>query len=138
MKKKTIILISILISFMVILIVSGFVLVYTMFAEQYNSKGVSSLLIISIDTSKPKEYIGKLEGYDIYIENLNKDELYFISIKDEHISLETAINEELVSVSDWRKKAWNIKKDSNIEILQYENYEIAINDKECVIRPLTK
>jgi len=138
MKKKTIILISMIISLTIILIVSGIATIFMMFAEQYNSKGISSLLIISIDTNQPKEYIGKLEDYDIYIEKLNKDELYFISINNDHISLETAIDKELVSVSDWKNKAWNIKKDKNTEILQYENYEIAINDKECVIRPITK
>ena len=113
-------------------------LVFTMFAEQYNSKGISSLLIITIDEKQPKEYIGKLENYNIYVEKLKIDELYFISVNDKHISLKVAVDEELVSVRDWRKKAWSIKKDGNIEILQYENYEIAIVYDDCVIRPITR
>ena len=137
MKKKMIILISFIISFIIILIVSSIVFVYTMFAEQYNSKGISSLLNITIDEKQPKEYIGELENYNIYVEKLKKDELYFISINNKHIPVKVAINEELVSVSDWRKKAWKIKKDGNIEVLQYENYEIAIDDNDCIIRPIT-
>ena len=108
-----------------------------MFAEQYNSKGISSLLNITIDEKQPKEYIGELENYNIYVEKLKKDELYFISINNKHIPVKVAVDEELVSVSDWRKKAWDIKKDENIEILQYENYEIAIDDNDYIIRPIT-
>ena len=134
MNKKIIFLISLII----VLIVGGIGIVFTMFAEQYNSKGISSLLNITIDEKQPKEYIGKLEKYNIYVEKLKIDELYFISINNKHIPLKVAIDEELVSVRDWIKKAWNIKKDGNIEILQYENYEIAIDDNDCVIRPITR
>jgi len=134
MKKKNIIFISLIIVIQVV----GIAIVFSMFAEQYNSKGISSLLNITIDEKQPKEYIGKLENYNIYVEKLKIDELYFISINNKHISLKVAIDEELVSVKDWRKKAWNIKKDGNIEILQYENYEIAIDDNDCVIRPITR
>ena len=134
MNKKIIFLISLII----VLIVGGIGIVFTMFSEQYNSKGISSLLNITIDEKQPKEYIGKLEKYNIYVEKLKIDELYFISINNKHISLKVAIDEELVSVRDWIKKAWNIKKDGNIEILQYENYEIAIDDNDCVIRPITR
>ena len=133
MNKKIIFLISLII----VLIVGGIGIVFTMFAEQYNSKGISSLLNITIDEKQPKEYIGKLEKYNIYVEKLKIDELYFISINAKQVSLKDAIDEELVLVRDWRKKAWNIKKDGNIEILQYENYEIAIDDNDCVIRPIT-
>ena len=134
MNKKIIFLISLII----VLIVGGIGIVFTMFAEQYNIKGISSLLNITIDEKQPKEYIGKLEKYNIYVEKLKIDELYFISINNKHIPLKVAIDEELVSVRDWIKKAWNIKKDGNIEILQYENYEIAIDDNDCVIRPITR
>ena len=134
MNKKIIFLISLII----VLIVGGIGIVFTMFAEQYNLKGISSLLNITIDEKQPKEYIGKLEKYNIYVEKLKIDELYFISINNKHIPLKVAIDEELVSVRDWIKKAWNIKKDGNIEILQYENYEIAIDDNDCVIRPITR
>lgn len=134
MNKK----IFVLISLIIISIVGGIVIVFTMFIEQYNSKGISSLLIITIDEKQPKEYIGKLENYNIYVEKLKIDELYFISVNNKQVSLKVAIDEELASVRDWRKKAWNIKKDGNIEILQYENYEIAIAYDDCIIRPITR
>ena len=76
MNKKIIFLISLII----VLIVGGIGIVFTMFAEQYNSKGISSLLNITIDEKQPKEYIGKLEKYNIYVEKLKIDELYIISI----------------------------------------------------------
>ncbi|MBQ9853578.1 MAG: hypothetical protein IJO57_00910 [Bacilli bacterium] len=134
MNKK----IFVLISLIIISIVGGIVIVFAMFTEQYNSKGISSLLIITIDEKQPKEYIGKLENYNIYVEKLKIDELYFISVNNKQVSLKVAIDEELASVRDWRKKAWNIKKDGNIEILQYENYEIAIAYDDCIIRPITR
>ena len=49
-----------------------------------------------------------------------------------------AIEKGLISIDDWRKKAWNIKKDEDTEVLQYENYEIAITDDAYIIRPIKK
>lgn len=49
-------------------------------------------------------------------------------MKGRSIPLRDAINNRLVSVKDWREKAWDIIDDGNIEILRYENYEIAITD----------
>ena len=59
-------------------------------------------------------------------------------MKGRSIPLRDAINNRLVSVKDWREKAWDIIDDGNIEILRYENYEIAITDGACLIRPITE
>ena len=72
------------------------------------------------------------------MEKLKIDELYFISVDDTRISLSEAIQNELVSISDWRKKAWYTITDGNMEILGFENYEIAITAEECIIRPITE
>ena len=125
-------------SVMITLTIAVCCFVYYLFAQQYNAKGVSSLLCISIDESCPKEYIGELENYSIYVEKMKTDELYFISISDERISLEEAITHELASIKDWRKKAWVTLNDGDTEILRYENYEIAITGMECIIRPVTE
>ena len=111
-------------------------LVFYSFSQQYNAKGISSSLCITIDESQPKEYIGELDNCGIYVEKLKTDALYFISVDGENISLKEAVMKELVSIKDWRKKAWDIVKVGDTEILRYENYEIAITDGDCIFRPI--
>lgn len=108
-----------------------------MYDAQYNENGISHFLVITIDKSQPKEYIGELDSHKVFVENLKIDETYFISVTAENISIKDAINQNLVSINDWKKYAWKIEKDGDGEILQYENYEIAIADGECIIRPLS-
>jgi len=120
------------------LIIAFYGLLFYLFSAQYNANGISSFLCITIDENQPLEYIGELENYSIYVENLKIDELYFISVDDTRISLSEAIQNELVSISDWRKKAWYTITDGNTEILGFENYEIAITAEECIIRPITE
>jgi len=108
------------------------------FTQQYNSEGISSLLCITIDESQPREYIGELDNYSIYVERLQTDSLYFTSLGGENISLREAVAKGLVSIKDWRKKAWDIVNTGDTEILRYENYEIAITDSNCIIRPKSK
>jgi len=56
-----------------------------MYDAQYNENGVSHFLVITIDESQPKEYVGELENHSIYVEKLKLDELYFITVKAENI-----------------------------------------------------
>ncbi len=109
-----------------------------MFDAQYNENGVGHFLVITIDESQPKEYIGELDTHKIFAEKLNMDATYFISLTAENIPIKEAIEDNLVSINDWRKYAWKIEKAGDAEILQYENYEIVITRDECVIRPRTK
>ena len=135
MNMKIVILIVLIVTILILGMV-GFI--FWMFPAQYNSKGVSHWLVITIDKNAPKEYIGKLDDYDIYVEKLNIDESNFRSIDAKNISIKDAIENNLVSIQDWRKYAWKIRKDGDTEILQNENYEIAITNDECIIRPITK
>lgn len=135
-KKKVIIIICYIV--IITLMIAIACLVYYPFSQQYNSKGISSLLCITIDESQPKEYIGELENHSIYVEKLKTDALYFISVDAENIPLREAVAKELVSIKDWRKKAWNIVFEGDTEILRYENYEIAITDGDCIIRTITE
>ncbi len=105
------------------------------FDAQYNEYGVSHFLVISIDENIPKEYIGELDGHKVFAEKLNLDETYFITADAEYISIKEAIEKSLVSIDDWREYAWETEKDGDTEILRFENYEIAISDDECIIRP---
>lgn len=132
---------SIIIPFCIIiitLIIAFYGLIFYLYSAQYNASGISSYLCISIDENQPLEYIGELGSYSIYVENLKIDELYFISADATRISLSETILNELVSISDWRKKAWYTIMDGDVEILRYENYEIAISGDECIIRPITE
>lgn len=58
-----------------------------LFSSQYNSNGVSHFLVITIDESQPKEYIGKLEKYRVYMEKSNIDETNFRTKNAENLSV---------------------------------------------------
>ncbi len=138
MKKKTIVLII-----AIILIIVGMTCFFSfginwLFSEQYNDKGISHFLVITIDKNQPKEYVGELEGHRIFIENLNLEETNFRTVNAENMSIKEAIENNLVSIKEWKKYAWKIKKDGDAEILQFENYEIVIAYDDCIIRPLAK
>lgn len=106
-----------------------------MYDAQYNKKGVSHFLVITVEENQPKEYVGTLDGYKIFVERLNLDDTYFISVTAEYIFIKDAIENKLVSINEWRKYAWKTKKVEGAEILQFENYEIVIIQDECTIRP---
>ena len=138
MKKKIIILIT-----AIIVIIVGAIGFFTiginwLFSEQYNEKGISHFLVITIDENQPREYVGDLDGNRIFIENLNLEETNFRTVNAENMSIKEALEKKLVSIEEWRKYAWKIKKDGDAEILQFENYEIAIAYDDCVIRPLSR
>ena len=105
---------------------------------QYNIKGISNILSIYIDPTKEKEYIGKLNGYKIYTENLRVEELNFRTFNSQSIPLKEAIEKQLVSIKDWQRGAWYIFNDNDTKILRYESYEIAITKDVCIIRPISK
>lgn len=137
LNKKTLI-ISICCGVIIALIIAVIGLVIYAFHQQYNPSGISSLLCITIDENQPQEYIGELDGYEISVEGLKTDALYYTSVKGNNIPLIDAVNKGIVSVKDWREKAWDIIYDGDTEILRYENYEIAISDGDCIIRPITE
>ena len=109
-----------------------------LFSEQYNEKGISHFLVITIDKNQPREYIGELEGHRVFIENLNLEGTNFRTVNAENMSIKEAIENNLVSIKEWKKYAWKIKKDGDSEILQFENYEIVIAYDDCIIRPLAR
>ena len=138
MKKKNIFIILGII--LIVGIIS--ILIYSyginwLFSQQYNEKGVSHFLVVTIDKNQPKEFVGELDGHRIYIENLNLEETNFRNINAENISIKKAIEEKLVSISEWKRYAWKIKKDGDSEILQYDNYEIVCAYDDCIIRPIS-
>ena len=138
MKKKVIVLITILIIGIV-----GVVCIFSfgtkwLFSEQYNENGISHFLVITIDKNQSREYVGELDGHRIYVENLNLEETNFRTVNAENMSIKEAIEKNWVSIEEWRKYAWKVKKDGDAEILQFENYEIVIAYDDCIIRPLAR
>ena len=109
-----------------------------LYDSQYNENGVSHFLIISIDEKQPREYVGELDGYKIFAEKLDLDDTYYISVTDAHISLKEAVEKRLVSIEEFREYAWKTKKDGDVEILKYENYEMELSEDACIIRPLSR
>lgn len=138
MKKKSKILLVTLICSLLFSIAAVYGIVHWMFNAQYNSNGVSHLLIVTIDKGQAKEYIGDLEGHKVYIEGLNISETNFRSIDAQNVSIKEAIDKGLVSIEDWKKYAFSVEKSGKIEILRFDNYEIYLDTEVCIIRPLTK
>ena len=120
-----------------ILVISILGIIIYAYNTQYNLRGISNILSVYIDKDREKEYVGKLNGYKIYVENLRVEELNYRTFNENTISLKDAINNKLVSINDWRRGAWYIFKNKDTEILRYESYEIAINNNECIIRPVS-
>ena len=106
--------------------------------KQYNSNGLSNIMTVLMDETQEKEYVGELDGHRIFIEGLKIGSLEFTRTNGEKVSLKDAIENELTSIDDWRKGAWKIRKEGDAEILQYENYEIAIAYDDCIIRPISR
>ena len=134
-KKKIIIILGII---LVIGIVGAFINIDWLFSYQYNEKGISHFLVVTIDRNQTREYLGELEGHKIYIEKLSLQETNFRNINAENVPIKKAIEEKLVSIKEWKKYAWKIQKNGNYEILKYDNYEIACSYDDCIIRPRSK
>lgn len=107
------------------------------FDSQYHSNGISKYMNITIsDTGKYK--VGELDGYEIYLENLS--EAYFITAGADRIELEDAIEQGQISIEDLWDGSWQ-KEDTFLNgvestIYYFENYQIVLSDKECVISPI--
>ena len=138
MKKNKLIIIVII---FIIIMIGVFICFFDfdfLISSQYNEKGVSHYLVVTIDNNQSREYIGELDGHRIYIEKLNIKETNFRNVNAENVSIKKAIKENLVSIKEWKKYAWKIIKDGDAEILKYDNYEIACAYDDCIIRPLSK
>lgn len=122
----------------VILLISIFGVILYAYNKQYNLKGVSNILSIYIDEDREKEYVGKLDGYEIYVENLRVEELNYRTFNAKFIMFKDALDKKLTSIEDWRRGSWYTFKENDTEILRYESYEIVISKKECIIRPISK
>ena len=86
MKKEIIIL-----TIAIIVIIVGGISFFTfginwLFSEQYNEKGISHFLVITIDKNQPREYIGELEAHRVFIENLNLEGTNFRTVNAENMS----------------------------------------------------
>ena len=121
----------------VLLLVSPHVINW-LFSSQYNQNGISHFLVVTIDENQPREYVGELDDYKIYVEKFNLKETNFRNVDAENVSIKKAIEEKLVSIAEWKKYAWKREKDGDAEILKFDNYEIACAYNDCIIRPLSK
>ncbi len=111
-------------------------LVSWLFSTQYNENGVSHFLVVTIDENQPREYMGELDGLPIYMEGLDIEGTNFRSVDAEDIPVKDAIENGLVSLEEWRKYASKTKTEADVEILKFDNYEIAVYSNECIIRPI--
>ena len=137
MKKVIIIISCVVIAIVVVLAVFEERIGDFLYSGQYNENGVSHFLVITIDKNQPREYIGKLQDHDVYIGGLYIQETNFRTVNAENLSIKDAIEQNEVSIDEWKKYAWNVVEEESREILKFENYEILVTTNECVIRPLT-
>ena len=131
--KKTLLIIAII--FAVVLIFM--VLVLRLFDTQYNLKtGISHYMNAIYDEHQEKEYIGSLDGYKVYLEGLSKEGCYYQDIYANSISLTDAIANQMISIDDMIKKAWEQEEKDSCIIYKFENYQIVVGDEECTIGAL--
>ena len=135
MRKNILIILGIILLVGVILFISSFGIGW-LFSSQYNEKGISHFLVVTIVRNQPKVYIGELDNHRIYVENLNLEKTNFRNINAENVSIKKAIEENLVTLAEWRKYAWKIVKEGDAEVLRYDNYEITCAYDDCIIRPI--
>ena len=83
----------------VILLISIFVVILYAYNKQYNLKGISNILSIYIDEDREKEYVGKLDGYEIYVENLRVEELNYRTFNAKYIVFKDALDKKIMSSS---------------------------------------
>ena len=108
-------------------------IIYWMHTEQYNSKGVSHFLVVTVDQNKERVKIGRLNEYNVYVEGLS--EYNFRTSDAKNLSVKKAIENNLVSIDEWKKYASSTRKDNDSLILVFDNYEISLTGDECLIRP---
>ena len=131
--KKTLMIIAII--FAVVLIFM--VLLLRLFDTQYNLKtGISHYMNAIYDEHQEKEYIGSLDGYKDYLEGLSKEDCYYQDIYANSISLTDAIANQMISIDDMIKKAWEQEEKDSCIIYKFENYQIVVGDEECTIGAL--
>ena len=104
-----------------------------MYTGQYNSKGVSHFLVVTVDQDKERVKIGRLDDYNVYVEGLS--EYNFRTSDAKNLSVKKAIENNLVSIDEWKKYASSTRKDNDSLILVFDNYEISLTGDECLIRP---
>ena len=139
MKKKSIILIAAVIFVLAMLVAVAIpYLLKEMYAAQYNANGVSHFLVITVDPKQQQTWVGTLDGRDIYLEGLNADETFFRNVNAENVTLQEAFANHLVSIDEWREYAGKTERKDDFEILSFQNYEIFVGDRECMIRPLIR
>lgn len=108
-------------------------IIYWMYTGQYNSKGVSHFLVVTVDQNKERVKIGRLDDYNVYVEGLS--EYNFRTSDAKNLSVKKAIENNLVSIDEWKKYASSTRKDNDSLILVFDNYEISLTGDECLIRP---
>ena len=134
MAKKVIKIIAIVLLLIVVYFI-GYYGTRWLFNSQYNDNGISHFLVITIDKSRPKEYIGELEEHKVYVEGLKLEETNFRNMDADNVSIKDALDKKLVSIEEWEKYARKINKNDDGEVLQFENYEIVVTKDECIIKP---
>lgn len=134
--KKFIIIIAIVL-FVVVLLLTIPAIMKMLYSQQYNSQGLSHFLVVTIDVDQPRRYIADLDGRKVYMERLDPEGTCFRSVNAENVSVKKAIEKNKTSIDEWRKYARSINTDEAGEILKFDNYEIAVTDDLCIIRPLS-
>ena len=112
--------------------------IFFSFYRQYNLlTGMSNYMNVTINTSIPKTLIGTIDGYNIYIENLDVDKCYFSTVTNKTVPLKEAIKTKKISIKDFDRFAISKEVTNNKKVLVYENYEIEIINNDYTIRPRT-
>ena len=121
---------------LIVALIPYFIIMYDR-QHQYNEHDVGRYLSPEISKCGWRE-IGEYDGLDVRLYDV--DSASFYTENHETISLEKALNSNLISIKDMCKYPFEHKQimygDQTAEDYIFETYQIIITDTECIICPL--
>ncbi len=129
----------ILVTLCILILIAVIIFLLRLFDLQYNLvTGISSSMNIKLDEQQEKIKLGKVKKYTIYVEGINPDESYFMTIFSNKMSLKQAVKKKKLSIRDMERKYNSRREDKGKTILEFEDYEVVLDKNNCLIRPLSK
>lgn len=110
------------------------IIVNVLFHTQYNSKGISRLVGITIDRSHPKELVYQNSKSSVYTFHLKEADLEKIDAN--RINLHDALSTNQISIQELISACKLYYDKNNIKKYKAENYQIISVNNEYIIAPL--
>lgn len=106
-----------------------------MLSTQYNiTTGMSWFILVCYDDSQPKEAIGEMNGYTIYVEGISKTDTVVQNVFADAIVIGDAVKSGKLSADTLTKKARQVYTEGAYTHFVFENYEIIEDGATLTLR----